>query len=162
MHQMKTLQDKQERLALYHKVKQSQLFDPDLKTYRSNKSLSDQPFSIGRIRAFSPGWLENESIFMHMTYKYLLETLKAGLYDQFFEDIQNCFPPFLDPEVYGRSPLENSSFVVSSAHPDRSLHGRGYVARLSGTTAEFISIWFIIMTGGEPFSINQKGNYNFL
>ena len=161
VHQMKTLQDKQERLALYHEVKQSQLFDRDLKTYRSNESLSDQPFSIGRIRAFSPGWLENESIFMHMTYKYLLETLKAGLYEQFFEDIQKCFPPFLDPEVYGRSPLENSSFVVSSAHPDRSLHGRGYVARLSGTTAEFISIWFIIMTGGEPFSIYQKGKLQF-
>jgi hypothetical protein len=77
--------------------------------------------------------------------------LNAGLYDQFFEEIRTSMPPFMDPAVYGRSPLENSSFIVSSAHPDASLHGNGFVARLSGSTAEFLSIWQFIMTGPKPF-----------
>ena len=86
-----------------------------------------------------------------MEFKYLLEVLRAGLYDEFFTDLQNALPPFLDPAVYGRSPLENSSFIVSSAHPDESLHGRGFVARLSGSTAEFLSMWHEMMSGHQPF-----------
>lgn len=54
-----------------------------------------------------------------------------------FEDLKNALPPFMDPSVYGRSTLENSSFIASSVNPDESMHGRGFVARLSGTTAEF-------------------------
>jgi hypothetical protein len=59
--------------------------------------------------------------------------------------------PFLDPKIYGRSTLENSSFLVSSAFPDTTMHGAGYVARLSGSTAEFLSIWSLMMTGEKPF-----------
>ncbi|MFN2128238.1 MAG: cellobiose phosphorylase, partial [Anaerolineales bacterium] len=77
--------------------------------------------------------------------------LKAGLYDQFNDDFKNVLIPFLDAERYGRSPTENSSFLVSSAHPDSRLHGVGFVARLSGSTAEFLSIWFIMMAGKTPF-----------
>jgi len=137
--------------TLYRQVKESALFDRKLKMYKVNASLENQPHDIGRARAFSPGWLENESIWLHMEYKYLLEVLKAGLYDEFFEDFQNTIIPFLDPKIYGRSPTENSSFLVSSAHPDTSLHGAGFVARLSGSTAEFLSIWFIMMAGKTPF-----------
>ena len=76
-----------------------------------------------------------------MEYKYLLEILKAGLYAEFFEDFKQILIPFQDSQVYRRSPLENSSFLVSSAHPDEKLHGAGFVARLSGSTAEFLEIW---------------------
>jgi hypothetical protein len=140
---------------LYEQVKASDLFDRKLKMYKVNASLAGQPHDIGRARAFTPGWLENESIWLHMEFKYLLEILKAGLYDEFFADLRNILIPFQDPHVYGRSPLENSSFIVSSAHPDESLHGRGFVARLSGSTAEFLSIWNIMMAGERPFFVRD-------
>jgi hypothetical protein len=86
-----------------------------------------------------------------------LEILQAGLYDEFFTDLHNVLVPFMTPEVYGRSLLENSSFIVSSAHPDRSLHGTGFVGRLSGSTAEFLSIWTTMMAGKQPFSVRDGG-----
>ena len=140
-----------EAAEIFYQVRASDLFDRKLKMYKVNASLEDQPHHIGRARAFTPGWLENESIWLHMEYKYLLEVLKAGLYDEFFQDFRNTLIPFLDTRVYRRSPLENSSFLVSSAHPDESLHGAGFVARLSGSTAEFLSIWNILMAGKRPF-----------
>jgi hypothetical protein len=113
------------------------------------------PQDVGRARAFPPGWLENESIWLHMEYKYLLETLRAGLLPEFFADLPQTLVPFLDPQVYGRSPLENSSFLASSAHPDPALHGAGFVARLSGSTAEFISMWLLMMAGRRPFLVQD-------
>jgi hypothetical protein len=47
--------------------------------------------------------------------------------------------------------LENSSFLVSSVHPDELMQGKGFVARLSGATAEFISMWRCLMAGEQPF-----------
>ncbi len=70
--------------ALYRQVKASPLFDQKLNMYKVNASLAGQPHDIGRARAFPAGWLENESIWLHMEYKYLLETLRAGLYEEFF------------------------------------------------------------------------------
>jgi hypothetical protein len=140
---------------LYEQVKASPLFDHKLKMYKVNSSLENQPHDIGRAWAFTPGWLENESIWLHMEYKYLLEVLKAGLYEEFFEDFRTTLVAFQDPNVYGRSPLENSSFIVSSAHPDESIHGAGFVARLSGSTAEFLSMWNVMMTGKQPFFVQD-------
>ncbi len=137
--------------AIYAAVRESDLYDVALKMYKVNAPLTDEPHEIGRARAFTPGWLENESIWLHMEYKYLLETLKAGLYEEFFDDFKNALIAFQPPECYGRSPLENSSFIVSSAHPDKSLHGNGFVARLSGATAEFVAMWTIMMAGKQPF-----------
>ncbi|MBN1121206.1 MAG: cellobiose phosphorylase [Anaerolineae bacterium] len=152
---LKTLHDQAEARALHQRVRESDLFDAKLKMYKTNASLADQPIEIGRARAFPPGWLENESIWLHMEYKYLLSLLKAGLVDAFYEDFRNVLIPFQDPEVYGRSLLENSSFIVSSAHVDPSLHGRGFVARLSGSTAEFLSILHHIMIGPRPFTVED-------
>ena len=45
--------------------------------------------------------------------------------------------------------------MVSSAHPDATLHGRGFVARLTGATAEFLSMWSLMMAGPQPFSVND-------
>jgi hypothetical protein len=152
--QMKVLPT-EEAAKLHQAVRASDLFDDKLGMYRVNASLDDQPHDIGRARAFSPGWLENGSIWLHMSYKYLLELLRAGLYEQFFAELPSNLVPFMDPAVYGRSPLENSSFIVSSAHPDESLHGAGFVARLSGSTAEFLSMWQLMMSGIQPFVVQN-------
>jgi hypothetical protein len=141
--------------TLYEQVKASSLYDCKLKMYRINASLEDYPLVIGRVRAFPAGWLENESVWLHMEYKYLLEVLRAGLYTHFFEDFKAVLIPFRDPTIYGRSPLENSSFIVSSAHPDERLHGAGFVARLSGASAEFLSIWRRMMAGEKPFFVKD-------
>ncbi len=143
-------------IELYEQVKASLLYDRKLKMYKINAPLEGQPKDIGRVRAFTPGWLENESIWLHMEYKYLLEVLKAGLYDRFFEDFRTVLVPFLDPNTYGRSPTENSSFLVSSAHPDELLHGAGFVARLSGASAEFLSMWRLMMAGVSPFFVQNE------
>ncbi len=155
MRMFKTLPDKASARSTHQNIKQSGLFDPILKMYKTNVSLDTQPLEIGRLRAFTPGWLENESVFLHMEYKYLLELLRAGLYTEFFEDFQNALVAFQDPARYGRSPLENSSFIVSSAHPDRKLHGAGFVARLTGATAEFLSMWTLMMVGPQPFRVQN-------
>lgn len=147
----KVIRDKERIKKIFSAVKQSSLFDEKLKMYKVNASLKDQSVEIGRAKTFTPGWLENESIWLHMEYKYILEVLKAGLYEEFYDDFKNIFIPFLNPEVYGRSPLENSSFIVSSANPDESIHGTGFVARLSGSTAEFLSIWKLLFIGSRPF-----------
>jgi hypothetical protein len=141
--------------ALYQRVKASPLYDQKLAMYRLNASLADEPHDIGRARAFPPGWLENESIWLHMEYKYLLAMLKAGLHAEFAEEMRHTLVPFLDPATYGRSTLENASFLASSAHPDPALHGAGFVARLSGSTAEFLSIWHLMMAGKQPFVMRE-------
>lgn len=137
--------------AMYDRIKASDLYDAALGMYKTSVSLEGEGDEIGRIRAFTAGWLERESVFLHMTYKYLLSLLKAGLYDEFFSEIKTSLIPFLDPAVYGRSTLENSSFIASSVNPDPHVHGRGFVARLSGSTAEFLSMWIMMMAGKRVF-----------
>jgi hypothetical protein len=100
---------------------------------------------------FSPGWLENESVFLHMHYKYLLEILRSGMTETFFKELPTGWVAFLDPEVYGRSIYENSSFIASSAFPDESYHGRGFVARLSGATSEFLTMIYFLVFGPSIF-----------
>lgn len=142
---------KEEKKALYTRVKNSDLYDKKLKMYKVNESLKDASFELGRAKAFTPGWLENESIWLHMEYKYLLELIKCELYEEFLEDFQNAAVPFLDPEVYGRSIYENSSFIASSSNPNPAYHGKGFVARLSGSTVEFLQIWKLMMFGADNF-----------
>ncbi|MFP4661601.1 MAG: hypothetical protein ACLFPF_05370 [Halanaerobiales bacterium] len=149
---MKVLEGKALR-KLHERVIDSELFDDKLKMFRLNGNLSDMPDDIGRARAFTPGWLENGSIWLHMEYKYLLELIKNGLYEEFYQAIDNCLIPFQDPERYGRSILENSSFIMSSSNPDKENHGRGYIARLSGSTAEFLNIWSMMVLGANPFKL---------
>lgn len=140
-----------EKEALAGKVRESGLYDRVLNMYKVNESLSAVSYEAGRALAFTPGWLENESIWLHMEYKYLLELLKSGLYRQFGEAFHDAAIPFLDPARYGRSPLESVSFLASSANPDPSVWGRGFVARLSGSTAELLQIWQLLFFGPAPF-----------
>lgn len=154
---LRSAESRKEAAALHERVKQSSLFDAKLGMYKLNASLAGEPMHIGRARAYTPGWLENESIFLHMHYKYLLALLTAGLYSEFWTEARNGLIPFLDPEIYGRSVLENSSFITSSAHPDASMHGRGFVARLSGATAELMTMWFRATVGPQPFKLTDSG-----
>ncbi|WP_270566573.1 hypothetical protein [Clostridium beijerinckii] len=147
----KTKLDYVEKHELYKSIKKSNVYDKKLKMYKTSESLEDVSFEIGRARSFTAGWLERESVFMHMEFKYILELIKNGLYEEFFEDIKTAMPPFMNPEVYGRSILENSSFIASSSNPDARTHGRGFVARLSGTTVEMLNIWKLMMVGENLF-----------
>lgn len=140
---------------LYGQVKQSDLYDRKLSMYKVNASLENASYELGRARAFTPGWLENESIWLHMEYKYLLELLKSGMYEEFFEDFHKAAVPFMDEMVYGRSIYENSSFIASSRNPDSNCHGKGFVARLSGSTVEFLNMWLIMMFGKNPFYVEN-------
>lgn len=141
----------EEKKALYERVKGSDLYDDKLSMYKVNASLAEASIELGRAKAFTPGWLENESIWLHMEYKYLLELLRSGMYREFAEDFKKAAIPFQNPEVYGRSIYENSSFIASSKNPNKAYHGQGFVARLSGSTVEFLSMW-IGMMFGELFS----------
>ncbi|MDD6491954.1 MAG: hypothetical protein PUG54_07005 [Firmicutes bacterium] len=139
--------DREVKQALYQNVKKSGIYDSKLEMYKVNASLKDASYELGRAKAFTPGWLENESIWLHMEYKYLLELLKSGMYQEFAKDFHSAAIPFLDPESYGRSIYENSSFLASSANPNPAYHGRGFVARLSGSTVEFLQMWILMMFG---------------
>lgn len=145
-----------EKDMLAQKIRESDLYDKELQMYKVNAGLSGVGYEAGRAVAFTPGWLENESVWLHMEYKYLLELLKSGLYARFSEAFRNAAVPFLDPKKYGRSPLENVSFIASSANPDPSVWGRGYVTRLSGSTAEFLQIRQIMFFGRSPFRWDGK------
>ncbi len=145
----------EEKRNLYAAVKNSDLYDKKLSMYKVNASLKDASYEIGRAKAFTPGWLENESIWLHMEYKYLLELLKSGMYREFADDFGKAAVPFLDPEVYGRSIYENSSFIASSKNPNERYHGKGFVARLSGSTVEFIHMWSLMMFGLHPFAMQD-------
>ena len=138
--------------TLFNKVKKTGLYDEKLAMYKTSASIEDCSMENGRCRAFTPGWQERENVFLHMEYKYILAMIKAGLYDEYYETITRALIPFLDPNMYGRSTLENSSFLASSVNPNEDIHGRGFVARLSGSTTEMISMWIEMFMGGKVFT----------
>ncbi|OBZ10556.1 cellobiose phosphorylase [Bacillus sp. FJAT-27264] len=150
---LKTLKNPAKAKEIYTLIKGTGLYDPQTSMYQTSVSLEEESHEIGRMRAFTPGWLERESNFLHMSYKYLLELLKAGLHEEFYSELKTSLVPFLDPAVYGRSTLENSSFIATGGNPDPGTHGRGFVARLSGSTAEFLSMWRKMMAGSKAFSV---------
>ncbi len=138
------------------KVKKTGIYDEQLKMYKTSDDLDAYGFDIGRIRAFTKGWLEREANFLHMTYKYLLGILKSGNYDLFFEEAKDNLVCFMDPKLYGRSILENSSFIATSNNPNPALHGQGFVSRLSGSTAEMLSIFTLMFYGKKLFKIQDS------
>ncbi len=142
---------------IHRAVKRSQLYDRKLEMYRNCESLEKEPFDIGRICAYTPGWIENGSVYVHMEYKWLLELLQNGLCREFYRDIKTALTPFLDPNMYGRSILEGTSFIVSSAFGDDKLHGRGFQPRLSGSTCEMLHLWTLMVAGENPFFLNHEG-----
>jgi len=161
VHLLRLISDRQKARKIYHAVRNSPLFDTELKMYKLNECLDNCPNEIGRARTFTRGWYENESVWLHMSYKYLLELLRAGLYEEFFTDAQTMLVPFMNPAVYGRSVLENCSFIAPSVCPDPAARGRGFVARLSGSSAEFIHIWNLLTVGEKPFCL-RDGKLQFI
>jgi len=157
---MKLIKDDEEKMTdMYENVLNSGLRDDGLKMYYLSADLTGQSYDMGRMMAFAAGWLENQSIWMHMSYKYYLQLLRGKLYDQFYtEMLDGGMLPFMDPDVYGRSLMECSSFIASSAFKDPSVVGRGFLARLSGSTAEFLSIWKLMFIGPNPYIMNDDGD----
>lgn len=157
VHDLRTEADYAKAVAVHKAVMHSDLYDKKLRMFKVCASLEKESLDIGRTKIFPSGWLENESVWLHMEYKYLLELLKCGCYEEFFTTMKDILVPYLDPKVYGRSILENSSFIVSSAYFDKTKHGRGFYARLTGSTAEFVNIWVIMTSGMKPFFVDQNG-----
>lgn len=151
MHALRLPIAREKKRKIVEWVHSGPLYDQELRMYKVSADLSGETPELGRANGFTRGWLEHESIWLHMEYKYLLELLKNGFYDRFFEDFSHALIPFQPPERYGRSVLENCSFLASSANPDPSTHGRGFVARLSGATAEFLEMWQTLFFGVSPF-----------
>jgi len=147
-----------EAKAVYDAVARSPLFDKKLKMYKSCENMRGESPELGRaVGAYPRGFIENESIYLHMEYKYLLEVLRAGLCEEFWRDAKRALVPFMDPAVYGRSTLEGASFIVSSAYADPTLHGRAFQPRLSGITCEFLHMWILAVAGEHPFRLDRQG-----
>ena len=87
-----------------------------------------------------------------MSYKYLLGLLKGGYVDEFYKEMKTNLTLNMDPEVYGRNPIEASSFIVPTCNPDKSKHGQGFFARLSGANAEFLNMYVILFAGEHIFT----------
>ena len=155
---MKILSDKKQIQDVYERTKSSDIYDKSLQMYKLSESLENMGQDVGRMKAFSPGWLENQSIWLHMSYKFYLQLLRGGLYSEFYNEISTGLVPFMNNKKYGRSPLEAASFIVSSSFPDEKLHGSSFLARLTGSTAEMMSMWMIMMTGHNVFTIDRDNN----
>ena len=153
---LKQLHDHDEAKMIYQKIKKTDMYDQKLGLYLTSNPLDDETLEIGRARAFTKGWLEREACFMHMSYKYLIGMIKSGLYEEYFRDMKTAMPPFMDPEVYGRSPLENASFIATSNNPNPKNHGRAFVARLTGTTSEAMTLMILMMTGKTLFTFEDQ------
>ena len=153
---LKSFASPQRAQVLNKKVMASHIYDQKLKMYKTSAPLDDASYEIGRIKAFTPGWLESESVFLHMTYKYLLGLLVSGAYEDYYQAIETNMICYLDDKVYGRSILENSSFLASSRNPDPRVHGQGFVARLSGSTAEMLSMWRYMFLGSKIFTYDNN------
>lgn len=136
-------------------INDSDLYDKKLGFYKTCAAIDDAPFEIGRVHAFTKGWLERECNFLHMDYKYLLGLLEAGYYEEFFREAAINLVYHMDPNVYGRNPVEASSFLIPTCNPDKSKHGRGYFARLTGANAEFLDMYVRLFAGKNLFGMKD-------
>ncbi len=141
----------------YALVKDSGMYDKQLKVFKTSETLAGESHEIGRIRSFVPGWLERESCFLHMDYKFMLGLLRSGLYDEFFEEAQTNFVCNMDASKYGRNILENSTFIATSNHCDPDKTGQGFQPRLTGANPEMLTMLITIATGGELFKMRDGG-----
>lgn len=153
---LKVRKDRAANKEMIEHIKKTDLYDEVLGMYKTSSDLDAWGYEIGRIRAFTKGWLERESNFLHMTYKYLLGILKSGNVDEFFEESIKNLVYNLDPEKYGRSTLENSSFIATSNNPNPHIFSQGFVSRLSGSTAEMLSIWAVLVYGKELYHLENN------
>ncbi len=158
LHSMRTQAENPEAgRELHRKLRASPLFDRDLGMYIVGDSVKDCGPEVGRIWAWSPGWFENENVFLHAEHKYILNCLRAGLCDQAWADFRNCALPFQPMDRLGRNPMENASFIMSSRQPNEGYAGRAYQPRSSGTTAEVLEFMLLALFGTQPFRTDAAG-----
>lgn len=100
--QMKVVPNKTAKEVIYQRAKASGMYDSTLQMYKLSESLEAMAQECGRTKAFTPGWLENQSVWLHMSYKFYLEMLRAGLYSEFYEEISTGLVPFMDNKGRGR------------------------------------------------------------
>lgn len=150
-HYLKSMLGHKSPMDIHKRILASGIYDEKLGLYKTSASLDEETLEIGRARAFTKGWLERESSFVHMSYKYLIGMFKSGLYEAFYRDLKTSMPAFMDPLVYGRSTLENVSFIATSNNPNKKVHGQGFVARLTGTTSEAMTLLYLMFLGKNPF-----------
>ncbi len=153
LHALRIEEDPVRAAGLDQAVRTSCLRDEKLDMYVAGDSVAEEHRDLGRIYAWPPGWFENENVFTHAEHKYLLSQLRAGLAEEFYKDLQTCMVCFQDVERFGRSPIENISFIVSSRHPRPDYHGRGFLPRTSGTTSEVLNLLLWMAFGEQPFDV---------
>ena len=95
-----------------------------------------------------------------MEYKYLLELIRNGMYEAFFEDFHKAAIPFLDKEVYGRSIYETHPLSQAVKIQTKHIMAKVLWLRLSGSTIEFISMWKQMMFGSHILSM-KNGELHF-
>jgi len=154
---LKVIKSTEEARRLYQSIKKTGLYDKKLGMYKINEPIPKDFRELGKHSLYPAGTRENESIFVHVEYKYLLALLSRGLYEEFYQEFKTVFTPFFDPDKYGRSILENCSFLIGSAYHDEREHGRGLRPRSTGTSAEVLSIWQMMAAGEKPFYLNERG-----
>lgn len=141
-------------------IKESDLFDKNLGIFKTSVSLKDVSKEVGRVCLFEAGWLERESDFLHMTFKFLLGLLYSGYHKEFFELAKTNLPCFMDPKIYGRPVFENVSFIVPSNHVNKKEVGSGHYARLTGANTEVINMYQLLFFGKNVF-VNDNGVLRF-
>ncbi len=137
-------------------IKNTDIYDPKLHLYKTCGSIEHESFELGRIRSFSPGWLERECGFLHMSYKYLVSLLDSKQYENYFNECRHILTFMRDKEEYGRNPIEASSFIVPSCNKNPRLHGQGFLARLTGANAEVIDLFYKTFIGEHLFTFKNN------
>ena len=145
-------------------MKNSVLYDKNLQRFKVNAGV--EKFSekypqyankVGRYIIFPDGWLEGQSIWTHMDYKFLLELVKSGLYDEFFTEIKTNVPAFMDVLEWQRIITQLGSFSVASSHPDKRMHGTAQYAQSSGGCTEWLTILIELFMGGKMSFTTPEG-----
>lgn len=155
VHALRTMTDSDKAESLCRDLRKSPLFDRKLNMYLLGDSIKRFGLKAGRIGLWTPGWFENENVFLHMEHKLLVSMFECGQYDRLFATMREIMIPYQPTLRYGRSPVENTSFIVSSRHPAPERHGRGYLPRSSGTTAEVIDLFLRLSFGERPFRMEN-------
>jgi hypothetical protein len=157
LHAMRAEGSGEVRREIYRRLRASPLYDRALGMYLVGDNVKAEGPEVGRIWAWSPGWFENENVFLHAEHKYILNCMLVGLYEEAWSDFRACALPFQPMDRLGRNPLENASFIMSSRQPKPAYVGRGYQPRSSGTTAEVLEFMLVAMFGERPFRVDGAG-----
>ncbi|KAH8045921.1 hypothetical protein JL722_13973 [Aureococcus anophagefferens] len=131
--QLKTVDrdDEAQLKAIHDAVLASDLYDEPIGQYKICESLEGQPFEMGRMMAFTPGWLENESIWLHMSFKWYLELIRAKLFDEFWTAMETA-----RPTTWTSTPTAARPRLVLFADADDAEGTTVHGSKLTGKDAE--------------------------